>query len=147
MKTENVHQEIDRSRVARKRRERTGLIVWVATVVVILVLLAVLPSKSPLLGTAMVGLAASNAVMRLFIEGRDEWQLHQAIVAFALGAAAGLTSLVVDAVSMAILDSDPNSPGIALSITATSWLFANMVMVLRSDPPDDDDAEDGEVAA
>jgi len=134
-----IDDQIARTRAARLARQRTGFLINIGTIVVVLALLQLLPDKSPLIGVAVLGLAASNAVMRLFVEGRDDWQWHRAVIAFALGSAAGLASLLIDAATIELLDSEPNSPGFALSITAAGWLIADLILRIRTAVPSDED--------
>lgn len=135
----SVEEQIARTRAARLARQRTGFIINIATIVVVLAQLRLLPEDSPMVGVAVLGLATSNAVMRLFVEGRDDWQWHRAVLAFAIGSIAGLASLVVDAVTMQLLDSEANSPGFALNVTAAGWLVADLVLRLRAAAPDEDE--------
>ena len=135
----NLDDQIARTRAARLARQRTGFLINIATLVVVLALIRLLPDKSPLLGVAVLGLAASNAAMRLFVEGRDDWQWHRAIVAFALGCAAGLIWLVTNAVRIELADAHPASPGLALNITAAGWLVADLILRLRTAAPSDEE--------
>lgn len=134
----DTNEQILQARGARLRRSRSGVLVDAAVILAAVLLLSLLPKRSPLVGVAMLGMAAARAATRLYVEGRDDWQQRRALLAFAFGSSCGVLWLVGDAFRVAFTDASPANPGRTLTALATGWLVAALVLGLRGSPPDED---------
>lgn len=119
-----VEGRVDAARRTRRTRGRVSILLQVGLVLCFLSLLYLLPLGSPLLGVGLLAFAAAHVAIDGFTEGWDDWRRSHALVSFAIGAAVGLTWLVIDAFLVALAHADPASPGLALSLAGGTWQMA-----------------------
>lgn len=121
-------EQIARTRAARERRDKYWTIAGIPMLVLYTVTLgASFRSDNPLFGLATLTYAVFTALQPLFVDGRDGWQMNQALRAFSIAGAVVLLYLVFDAVQLSVNEGYESEPGGALTVFALVWLLTNLV--------------------